>query len=136
MKLSYKKPDMNTYVIRAGNTNQYKIGKTSRSIRKRLRELQTGNPYPLRLYKVFPGDYERFLHIKFSTKRTRSNGEWFELDESDFKYINLKYSLPVSFRYYAKYKIGLAIGYVNYWLRVISLAFFIYILMDLLKQYK
>jgi hypothetical protein len=62
----------------------YKIGKAS-NLQERLSQLQTGNPYRLRIFIAygFPNAtiIERCLHQRFADKR--SNGEWFELSGKD-----------------------------------------------------
>ena len=45
---------------------------------KRLKELQTGNPFPLRLVKVVNGDYGDEGKIHRSLSLYRLNGEWFD----------------------------------------------------------
>jgi len=76
---------MKTYVIKSGNSDYYKIGKTSRTVPSRLKELQTGNPHPLKVVKVLSGDLEGYYHDKFSHKRV--SGEWFKLSRRDLKQI-------------------------------------------------
>ncbi len=76
---------MKTYVIKSGNSDYYKIGKTNRTVPSRLKELQTGNPDPLKVVKVLSGDLEGYYHDKFSHKRV--NGEWFKLTSKDLKQI-------------------------------------------------
>lgn len=62
------------YFIRAGKT--VKIG-VSDNPNLRLRELQTGNPFRLKLLGVMAGEYmvEKELHSLF--ERFRLEGEWF-----------------------------------------------------------
>lgn len=68
------------YVIRADNTNLYKIGFTDRDYEKRLNELQTGCPHDLTLVLWLDGtqEEERSLHDKLNGFRFKR--EWFELD--------------------------------------------------------
>lgn len=63
-----------TYFIEGGPF--IKIGSAISPL-KRLKELQTGNPYTLRLLAVIADD-ERWLHWKFSHLRAR--GEWFRAE--------------------------------------------------------
>lgn len=66
------------YFIRAGAF--VKIGKESGPvIGARLRDLQTGCPWPMHLVAVLPGglERERELHLRFAHLRVRNNGEWF-----------------------------------------------------------
>lgn len=72
---------MKIYIIRAGNTNYYKIG-FSTDADKRLKDLQTGCPF--RLYKLVECEgnltYEKMIHDYFNEYKCRNNGEWFEMD--------------------------------------------------------
>lgn len=62
----------------------YKIGKTKRNPKKRLRELNTGNQADLVIADIFECDnyhtIENMLHRHFA--RLRASGEWFE-EEKD-----------------------------------------------------
>lgn len=70
------------YVIRAGLDRPIKVGRAC-DVFARIDTLQTGNPYPLRLLYVMPGDHEleRMLHQRLRGHRTC--GEWFAGDELD-----------------------------------------------------
>jgi hypothetical protein len=75
------------YLIRAGNTRQFKIGK-GRCVYTRLKTLQIGNPSKLEIHgtKYFESDkdaftFEGMLHRRFWGKRI--SGEWFDLDHKD-----------------------------------------------------
>jgi hypothetical protein len=59
-----------------------KIGYTAHDPEKRLRSLQTGCPYPMRLLGYVFGDVrlEQDLHRRM--EGNRAIGEWFEYDES------------------------------------------------------
>lgn len=84
------------YLIHAEGTNLYKIG-ISNNPEKRLKSLQTANPYSLKLIfsiKVKNAfDVEKILHRTFSYCKLNENseeiiGEWFNLsldDISSFK---------------------------------------------------
>lgn len=67
------------YIIRAGDTNRYKIGYTSKHPSKRMKQLQTANALPLSLvsYWEAPGRLETEIHSLFEESRLK--GEWFEL---------------------------------------------------------
>ena len=54
-----------------------KIGYTDRDPIDRLRELQTANPYPLRLVLVCDGDIRKESELHRSFSHLRTNGEWF-----------------------------------------------------------
>lgn len=83
------------YILRNGNTNQYKIGITN-NLNSRIAKLQTGCPGELEIVKIYTHynrevikKYERVLH-RYYTKcgcRIRSNGEWFELRVSDITFL-------------------------------------------------
>lgn len=68
------------YFIQVGESGPIKIGYTRTDPTKRLSELQTGNPYKLRLLLVLEGgfDLEHALHEKFADLRLE--GEWFRND--------------------------------------------------------
>lgn len=75
------------YFIQEGLDGPIKIG-TALDVAKRLKPLQAGNPRPLRVLALSPGDWrdETRLHMKLSRHHIR--GEWFEatqevLSESD-----------------------------------------------------
>lgn len=76
------------YVIRAGQSNLYKIGRTT-NISRRLRQLQTMNSQQLSVVKLIQCHdaiaVEKTLHQKFSLYRRQ--GEWFELHESAIKFV-------------------------------------------------
>jgi len=77
--------DWVVYVVSAGN-GIYKIGRTN-NLKSRLKALYYHSPIPLELIASFPcHPYgENALHQFFETKR--DHGEWFNLDESDIRYI-------------------------------------------------
>ena len=79
------------YVIRAGQTNLYKIGRTT-NIVSRLKQLQSANSQPLSVFKLIESydaiATESALHQKFKHCR-RPRSEWFELNESAINFINL-----------------------------------------------
>ena len=67
-----------------GNEGSDKIGSTrSKDIRKRLKQLQTGNSNSLFIKSFFETDYpfkvEKMLHARY--KNNHTNGEWFYLDK-------------------------------------------------------
>lgn len=67
------------YFLEAVGSGYIKIG-ISRAGGLRIRELQTGCPFPLELLAEMPGGYtvEQGLHARF--KHLRFNGEWFRDD--------------------------------------------------------
>lgn len=69
-----------------GNDGSYKIGSTRcKDIKKRLKQLQTGNSNSLVIKSSFETNYpfkiEKMLHAKF--KNNRSIGEWFYLSKDE-----------------------------------------------------
>jgi len=64
------------YFIQTSNQGMIKIGR-SINPEKRLKQLQTGNPFKLKLIHVFynEGNKEKFLHEELKTFRLK--GEWF-----------------------------------------------------------
>jgi Meiotically up-regulated gene 113 len=74
------------YFIRSGHDGPVKIGRAARPA-GRLRELQTGSPFPLHLLGTIPGGghLERDLHARFNWLRIR--GEWFRPDKTLLSYI-------------------------------------------------
>ncbi len=69
-----------TYIIQAADTNYFKIGKTKRSVHKRLKELQTGSKDKLSIYKIYNKDIEVELHKKYAADRVKGT-EWFQINE-------------------------------------------------------
>lgn len=65
------------YFIQAGKNGPIKIGQTDNGVDDRLKQLQTGCPYELRLLWVYDGHVfsEKEIHERFSHERIR--GEWF-----------------------------------------------------------
>lgn len=74
---------MKVYLAKQDGTELYKIGITKKNPVDRLKQLQTGNPTPLRLIEQFETrfDYklENALHKYFMTENIQD--EWFELSE-------------------------------------------------------
>jgi hypothetical protein len=78
---------MYVYLISSEINNEklYKIGITRREVKKRLKELKTGNPANLKIVEIFESDYgtkiESQIHRLYSFKKI--GGEWFELENED-----------------------------------------------------
>ena len=80
------KPGGYLYALSAEGQPYIKIGSTSGSPLKRLKTLQTGQPYPLRLCAIAPIEtdvrlIEKYVHAFLKEKR--HYGEWFALDAID-----------------------------------------------------
>lgn len=70
---------------------KFKIGMTrKKDINKRIKELQTGNPYEIWLRSYYETDnpyiIEQMMHTKYMTSKIKN--EWFELNANDV--INFK----------------------------------------------
>lgn len=74
--------DGQVYVIGSVADRRVKIG-TSRNPRGRLKELQGGNPNPLRILVTFQGGYLLELHLHQTLDRFRTTGEWFDFGEAN-----------------------------------------------------
>ena len=86
--------DPKVYLLKIVNEDKtlYKIGFTKGSVYKRIRELQTGCPYEIRVVDTYSSEYgtiiESTLHHIFSHRKTY--GEWFELGcDEEFKFREL-----------------------------------------------
>jgi hypothetical protein len=75
------------YLLKIINNDKplYKIGYTTNTVEKRVKNIQTGCPYKISIIDVYLSEYskviEKTLHNILSHKKI--NGEWFELDMSD-----------------------------------------------------
>ena len=75
---------MKIYLISSEINNDilYKIGITKREVKKRIKELKTGNPATLNIINVFESKWaskiEANLHKRFY--KNHINGEWFSLE--------------------------------------------------------
>ena len=66
------------YLINAEGTDLYKIGFTNQNSNNRMKVLQTGCPYKLKLIDVFNGGLAIEKEIHNTYKKVRKQGEWFE----------------------------------------------------------
>jgi predicted transcriptional regulator of viral defense system len=88
------------YFIQQGESGPIKIGTTVFALLDgRLKRLQTGSPYPLRLLGVVEGSYdlERRLHEQFSA--CRLEGEWFRADASLLQFVRANARQPTEISY-------------------------------------
>jgi hypothetical protein len=74
-------PGVHLYLIQSHTTGAVKIGR-SRDPERRLKQLQTGSPYKLRIILVLKdqGHLEGMLHERLRRGRTRGGEEWFAYD--------------------------------------------------------
>lgn len=67
------------YFLRAGEAGPIKIGvSTTAGVQQRIATLQSGNPEPLRLLKMIPGDTKDEATLHRDLAEYRMSGEWFE----------------------------------------------------------
>ena len=85
-KILMSKPGGYIYAIGAEGTDFVKIGSTRVSVEKRMKGLQTGQPFPLRVLAVTPVQ-ENMRYIEVSIHRfldqERQRGEWFLIKIED-----------------------------------------------------
>lgn len=64
------------YVLKSGDENIFKVGRTKNDVDARILQLATGSPYRLTKFEVIETDHdkwcEKYLHGRLSTKRVRS----------------------------------------------------------------
>ncbi|MHA2219168.1 MAG: GIY-YIG nuclease family protein [Candidatus Hodarchaeales archaeon] len=75
------------YFVQAGKNGPIKIGYTNGDIKERLNQLQTGNPYQLRLWWLLDGDQSDEKEIQESWKNENIKGEWFHPSNKLWQYI-------------------------------------------------
>ena len=69
------------YIIQSDVSGAIKIG-ISKNPKNRMRQLQTGSPYKLKLLTIVNGrgDLERSLHESLKPYKKACKGEWFDFD--------------------------------------------------------
>lgn len=69
------------YIIQSNITGAVKVGRGIQPSH-RIKELQTGSPYQLKLLAEFPnqGHMEMAMHQLLAPYRLKSKGEWFSYD--------------------------------------------------------
>jgi hypothetical protein len=79
------------YIFRHGRENKFKIGRTKKSAKIRLKELQTGNPY-LTMFDVIETEYEtafeKHIHRRLSTKKIingSASDEFYAVSEAELR---------------------------------------------------
>jgi hypothetical protein len=81
------------YVLRAGDTNYFKIGFTAGVVFDRIKALQTGCPFPLSIHSVIESDaaqsLERLLHKELAPARV--SGEWFDVEPARLEAVLARY---------------------------------------------
>jgi DNA-binding XRE family transcriptional regulator len=78
------------YAISAVGESYVKVGSTSQSVARRLRQLQTGHPYPLEMLAAVPVEQDRYVIERqvqqfLAQERGHLTAEWFDgrLDEKE-----------------------------------------------------
>ena len=93
------------YLIHCEETNRYKIG-VSKTPKKRLQTLQTGNDSEIKLIHEYETKYaykiEKSFHNLYSYLKTK--GEWFDLDlEFEVNFLNECKRSEETFQYLDKH---------------------------------
>jgi hypothetical protein len=79
------------YILRSGDENLFKIGRTDGDVEARIRQLATGNPYRLTKFDVIATEHdslcETYLHRMLRSKRSLASGarEFFEIAPEQLK---------------------------------------------------
>ena len=99
------------YII-GGDEPPFKVG-ISKNPNKRLKSLQTGHPYPLRIHSLKETDIsqtkllETVIHRNL--KHLRTNGEWFDVPVKDLilevEYVIMRYGEDPILKTLLKHKI-------------------------------
>lgn len=93
----------NVYIVKA--ENYYKIGKTIGSVENRIKMLQTGCPFKMKLVALYNGDYfseiEKELHIVCIDYDVHIHLEWFELDKmiDFFQTLEIDYDFKIDYNH-------------------------------------
>ena len=84
------------YIIRHGNQRIYKIGISDKP-EKRVKQLQTGNPYPLKIIfqtsiisSIHCRKVESVIHKYLKEKGHWIRGEWFRIEDNDLVFMIAK----------------------------------------------
>ena len=84
------------YIIRHGNQRIYKIGISDKP-EKRVKQLQTGNPYPLKIIfqtsiisSIHCRKVESVIHKYLKEKGHWMRGEWFRIEDNDIVFMIAK----------------------------------------------
>ena len=81
------------YILRSGNENLFKSGRTDGDVEARIRQLATGNPHKLTKFDVVDTEHdslcETYLHRMLRSRRSLAGGarEFFEITPEKLKSI-------------------------------------------------
>jgi hypothetical protein len=79
------------YVLRSGESDHFKVGRTERNVADRVKQLSTGNPSPLIIFDVIETPYaakcETFLLNRLQPRRSRDSGakEFFVIEPDEMR---------------------------------------------------
>ena len=73
------------YLIKAEETNLYKIGYTAGTTEDRIKGLQTGCPYKLSTVIDVDGSLQKEKCLQKTFEKYKKQGEWFEFNEKTLK---------------------------------------------------
>lgn len=99
----------NVYIVKAGN--YYKIGKTIGSVHNRIKMLQTGCPYKIKLVAIYKGDnfhnIEKELHKVCIQHGSHIHLEWFRLNDmiDFFKTLEIDYDFDIEYKHLITFEI-------------------------------
>jgi hypothetical protein len=94
------------YILKADKF--IKFGKTSKSIKDRVKILQTGNPYNIRVIGFYKGDdysdIERMLHNVFKDENHTAFGEWYVIDkiELHLNFLETEFDFIIDYEMFKK----------------------------------
>lgn len=71
------------YIVRMKGTDYFKVGYTSGTVQTRMKQLQVGNPKPLKFVTTWGGDMDAEKEVHDMLGEFRTKGEWFELTTED-----------------------------------------------------
>jgi len=73
----------NLYIIQSDKSGAIKIGR-SKNPQKRLKQLQTGSPFKLRILLILEGkgSIEKQLHHRLDEYKQDCKGEWFDFNST------------------------------------------------------
>lgn len=95
MARGYRPEDSYIYFVLGQTTRRVKIGYTSRNVRDRLCDLQTGSPDRLILLGVIHAPFYFEAELHHALRPFHSHGEWYDLPSSIVKWIQRISRVPI-----------------------------------------
>ena len=77
-RYQWPEPETFVYVVQAEGDSPIKVGKSDRPLKRRIDQLQTGNPRQLVVLHVLVGGFDLEWQLHNKLKRARLVGEWFD----------------------------------------------------------